>query len=106
MECIAHQETAFENQQEEDTPPPYGVRGVPARRPGYVANFAYEVVKEQWSLSAGGLGGQGVEQFGRSETLVSVLHPHLSLLDHVHELNPNEGVLGGLERFKPQPLNL
>jgi hypothetical protein len=69
---------------------------------GCVANFAQKVVKGHLPLSVGRLGGQGVEQFGRSEALVSVLHPHLSLLDHVHELNPNEGVLGGLERFKPQ----
>jgi len=55
-------------------------------------------VKGHLLLSVGRLGGQGVEQFGRSETLVSVLHPHLSFLDHVHELNPNEDVLGGLER--------
>ena len=53
-----------------------------------------------WSVE--GLRGQGVEQFGRSAALVSVLHPHLSFLDHVHELNPNERVLGCLERFKPQ----
>src|SRR5215468_10857567 len=47
---------------------------------GYVANFAYEVVKGQESLSAGRLGGQGVEQFGRSETLVSGLDPQLFFL--------------------------
>ena len=53
-------------------------------------------------LSAGELRGQGVEQFGRSAALFSGLHSHLSFLDHVHELNPNECVLGCLERFKPQ----
>ncbi len=53
-------------------------------------------------LSVGRLGGQGVEQFGRSEALVSGLHPHLSFLDHVHEFDSNECVLGCLERFEPQ----
>jgi hypothetical protein len=52
-------------------------------RGGFVANFAQEVVKEQLPLSAGGLGGQGVEQFGRSEALVSLLHHQLSFPDHV-----------------------
>ena len=56
---------------------------------GCVANFAQEVVKGQLPLSEGRLSGQGVEQFGRSEALVSGLHPHLSFLDHVHELNPH-----------------
>jgi hypothetical protein len=71
-------------------------------RKGCVANFAQEVVKGQLPLSVGRLSGQGVEQFGHSDALVSGLHPHLSFLDHVHELNPNECVLGCLERFKPQ----
>ena len=56
----------------------------------YVANFAYEVVKGQWSLSAGGLGGQGVEQFGRSEALVSGLDHQLFFLYHVHEFDTDE----------------
>jgi hypothetical protein len=59
-------------------------------------------VKGQLPLSVGRLSGQGVEQFGRSAALVSGLHPQLSFLDHVHKLNPNECVLGCLERFKPQ----
>src|SRR5712692_1891623 len=72
------------------------------RRPsGYVANFAQEVVKGQSPLSVERLSGQGVEQYGRSETLFAGLHHHLSFLDHVHELNSNECVLGCLERFKP-----
>jgi hypothetical protein len=58
-------------------------------------------VKGQLPLSVEGLRGQGVEQFGRSEPLVSGLPPHLSFLDHGHELNPNEGVLGCRERCKP-----
>ena len=67
------------------------------RNSGCVANFAQEVVKGQVPLSVGRLSGQGVEQFGRSEPLVSGRHPHLPFLAHVHELNPNEGVLGCLE---------
>src|SRR5262249_41722260 len=68
----------------------------------FVANFAQEVVKRQWPLSVGRLSGQGVEQFGRSAALVSVLHPHLSFLDHVHELNANQRILGCVKRLKPQ----
>ena len=60
------------------------VRGL-ARGVGSVANFAQEVVKGQWPLSAGGLGGQGVEQFGRGKVLVSFLNHQLSFPDHVHE---------------------
>ena len=40
--------------------------------------------------------------FGRSEALCSGLNYHLSFLDHVHELDPNKGVLGCLERFEPR----
>ena len=46
------------------------LRGAPRGHDSFVANFAQEVVKEQLPLSTGGLGGQGVEQFGRSEALV------------------------------------
>jgi len=53
-------------------------------------------------LSVGRLGGQGVEQFGRSEPLVSGLEYHLFFLDHVHEFDSNQGVLGCLTRFEPQ----
>jgi hypothetical protein len=67
----------------------------------YVANFGQEVVKGQLPLSMEGLRGQGVEQFGRSAALSAGLHHHLSFLDHVHELNPNECVLGCIKRFKP-----
>jgi len=68
---------------------------------GFVANFAQEVEKGQWPLTMKGLSSQGVEQFGRSEAFVFSLHYHLSFLDHVHELNSNECILSGLERFKP-----
>ena len=61
----------------------------------YVANFTQVVVKEQLPLSVGRLGGQGVEQFGRSEPLVSGLEYHLFFLDHVHEFYPHQGALGG-----------
>jgi hypothetical protein len=70
--------------------------------PGCVANFVQEVVKGQLPLSVEGLSGQGVEQFGRSEALGSLLNHQLPFLDHVHEFNPNECVLGCIERFDPQ----
>ena len=46
-------------------------------------------MKGQLPLSVGGLRGQRIERFGRSEALVSSLHYHLSFLDHVHELDPH-----------------
>jgi hypothetical protein len=49
-------------------------------------------VQGQLPLSVGRLRGQGVKQCGRSEALVSGLRPHLPFLDHVPEINPNEGV--------------
>ena len=58
-------------------------------------------MKEQWPLSVWRLRGEGVEQFGRREALISGFH-HLSLLEHVHEFDPNQGVLGGIERFESQ----
>ena len=59
-------------------------------------------MKGQLRLSVEGLGGQGVEEFGRSEAFVSGLDHQLFLLDHMHELDPNECVLGCLERFASQ----
>ncbi len=59
-------------------------------RGGVVANFAQEVVKGQLPLSGEGLRGQGVEQSGRSEALVSGRLSQLSFLDHVHEFDSNE----------------
>jgi len=64
---------------------------------GYVANFVYEVVKRQLRLSVGGLGGQGVEHFGRSEALVSGLDHQLFFLYHVHEFDTDERPLCCLE---------
>ncbi len=54
---------------------------------GCVANFAQEVMQEQLPLSVGELRGEGVELFGCSEILVSLLDYHLSFLDHVHKFN-------------------
>ncbi len=64
---------------------------------GYVANFVYEVVKRQLRLSVGGLGGQGVEHFGRSEALVSGLDHQLFFLYHVHEFDTDERPLCCIE---------
>ena len=77
------------------------MQGKQAKIVGCVANFAQEVMKGQLSRLVGGLRGQGVEQFGRSEAFVSGPDSQLFLLDHVHEFDPNEGVLGCLERFEP-----
>jgi len=44
-----------------------------------------------------GLGGQGGEQFGRSEAFVSLLDYQLPFLDHVHEFDADER---GLRRVK------
>jgi len=70
-------------------------------RSGCVANFAQVVVQGELPLSVGRLGGQGGEQFGRSEPLVSGLAYHLFFLDHVHEFDSNHSVLGCLKRFEP-----
>ena len=58
-------------------------------------------MKGQLSLLVGELRGQSVELFGRSAAFVSAPDYQLSLLDHVHEFDPNECVLGCLERFEP-----
>jgi hypothetical protein len=58
-------------------------------------------VQRQLPLSVGELSGQGVEQFGRSEALVSGLDYQLAFLDHVHEFNTDKRPLGCIERFKP-----
>ena len=59
-------------------------------------------MKEQLPLPVWGLRGQRVEQFGCCETLASGLHDHLVFLDHAHEFNPNQGVLGCFEWFESQ----
>ena len=58
-------------------------------------------MKGQLPLSKWELSGQRVEQFGRSEALFPGLYDHLSFLDHVHEFDPDQGVLGCVERFEP-----
>ena len=60
-------------------------------------------MKGQLRLSVGGLGGQGVEQFGRSAALVSGLDHQLFFLDHVHEFDTDEHPLGSIKRFEPKP---
>jgi hypothetical protein len=52
-------------------------------------------------LSIEGLCNEGVEQFSRCEALFSSLHHHLSFLEHVHEFDPDQRVLGCIERFEP-----
>jgi len=61
------------------------------------ANFAQEVMRGQLALLVGGLRGQSVELFGRSEAFVSGPDYPLLLLDHVHEFDPDECVLRGRE---------
>ena len=48
-----------------------------------------------------GLGGQGGEQFGRSEAFVSLLDYQLPFLDHVHECDADERSLRRVKRFEP-----
>jgi len=54
-------------------------------------------------LSMWGLSSEGVEQFGRSEALVSGLNYHLFLLNPMHEFDTSECPLGRVERFDPEP---
>jgi hypothetical protein len=75
----------------------------PGSLTGFVANFAQEVVKGQLPCLWKGLGGQGVEQFGRSAALVALFDHHLPFLDHVHQLDPDQRVLSGLKRLEPEP---
>ena len=48
-----------------------------------------------------GLGGQGGERFGRREAFCPLLDHHLPFLQPVHELDADQGALGGLTRFEP-----
>src|SRR5499427_198342 len=61
---------------------------------GFVANFAQEIVTGQLPLSVGRLRGQRVEQFGRSAAFGSLLNYQRLFPDHVHDLDPDQGVLG------------
>jgi hypothetical protein len=54
------------------------------------------------TLLVGSLGGQGIALLSRREALASCLNHQLLFLEHMHELNPNRGVLGRLQRFEPQ----
>ena len=56
---------------------------------GSVANLVQGAMKGQLALSVWGLSSQRVEQFGRSEALVSGLTHQLFFLNHVHEFDPN-----------------
>src|SRR5262245_14021186 len=46
-----------------------------------------------------GSSNQGVEQFGRSAALISLLDHQLPFLDHMHEFDPNQRVLGCRKRL-------
>jgi hypothetical protein len=70
--------------------------------PVVVANSAQEVMKGQLPLSMWRLCGQGVELFGCSMPLVSLLSSHLPFLDHVHELDTNQRILGCRKRLEPE----
>jgi len=74
---------------------------LPLQAARFVANFAQEVMKGQLPPSVGGLSGQRVELFGRSEALVSLLDHQLSFLDHVHQFDANESRLRRVKRFEP-----
>jgi hypothetical protein len=54
------------------------------------------------ALLGSGLGGHGVELCGRCEPLCPFLDDHLSLLEHVHELDADQRALGCLKRLEPQ----
>src|SRR5262245_17326067 len=69
---------------------------------GSVANFMQEVPKGQLPLFVRGLGGQGGELFGWCQTLCPRLNHHLPFLEPMHELNPGEGTLRGVEGLEPQ----
>src|SRR5262249_16932303 len=51
----------------------YMLRGAPRGHDSFVANIAQEAMKGQLPLSKWELSGAGVEQFGRSEALFSVV---------------------------------
>ncbi len=56
-------------------------------------------MKGQVDLSVWRLSSQGVEQFSRSEPLVFLLDHQLPFLDHVHEFDPHQRVLGCRKRL-------
>ena len=52
-------------------------------------------------LSVGRFGSQGVAQCGRRAPLVAGLADHLCFLEHVHEVDANQSVVGCRKRFDP-----
>ena len=63
----------------------------------FVAHFTWEVMKGQLPWSVKRLRRQGVEQFSRSTAFVSLCDHPLPFLDHAHQFNTNQGVLGCIE---------
>ena len=59
-------------------------------------------MKGQLLLPVGKLGGQGVEQLGRCEALVSLLDDQLPFFEHVQELDPHQRGLRCFKRLEPQ----
>src|SRR4029453_18579200 len=62
--------------------PIYMTRGAPVGHDSSVANIAQGAMQGQLPQSGWRLSSQGVEQFGRSEALVSLLNHQLSFPDH------------------------
>ena len=54
------------------------------------------------ALLCSGTGSQGIARCGRCETLHPFIESHLSLLEHVHELDTNQCALSSLKRLESQ----
>ena len=80
----------------------FALGGMPTAPYGSVANFAQGGMKGQVALVCRGLGSQGVELFGRSAALVSGLKHQLPFLDHVHEFDTDQRVLGRRKRLESE----
>jgi hypothetical protein len=52
------------------------------------------------ALLCSGSDSQGIELCGRCETLRAFLESQLSLLEHVHELDPGQSPLSGVEHCR------
>ena len=48
------------------------------------------------------MGGQGVELVGRRKVFFSLLDHQLALLEHVHDLDPDQRGLGGRKRLESE----
>jgi hypothetical protein len=57
-------------------------------------------MKGELPLSIEGLCNEGVEPFSRREALFSLPNHQLPFLDHVHEFDPDQCVLGGPQRLE------